>query len=400
MNKDLTIGNPEKVLWKFCLPLFGSIIFQQLYNIADSWVAGRYIGENALAAVGNSYEITLIFIAFAFGCNIGCSVITSRYFGSKDYTKMKSAVNTAMLSSTIVCILLMLIGIFCGSTLLKLINTPSELFYSSKLYLDIYILGLPFVFFYNIATGIFSALGDSKTPFYFLAVSSVTNIGIDILFVKQFEMGIAGVAWATFLCQGVSCILAITVVFFRLKKIETSDRPTVFDVLLFKQFCAIAIPSILQQSFISIGNIIIQGVINGFGAGVIAGYSAGVKLNNLVITSFTTLGNGVSNYASQNIGAGKMSRISDGFKAGLKLVWGLCLPLCLLYMIFPHALLRFFLKSPSSEALRSATMYLRILAPFYFVVSTKLVADGILRGASMMNKFMIATFTDLILRVV
>ena len=287
MNKDLTIGNPEKVLWKFCLPLFGSIIFQQLYNIADSWVAGRYIGENALAAVGNSYEITLIFIAFAFGCNIGCSVITSRYFGSKDYTKMKSAVNTAMLSSTIVCILLMLIGIFCGSTLLKLINTPSELFYSSKLYLDIYILGLPFVFFYNIATGIFSALGDSKTPFYFLAVSSTTNIGIDILFVKQFEMGIAGVAWATFLCQGVSCILAITVVFFRLKKIETSDRPTVFDVLLFKQFCAIAIPSILQQSFISIGNIIIQGVINGFGSGVIAGYSAGVKLNNLVITSFT-----------------------------------------------------------------------------------------------------------------
>ena len=400
MNNDLTIGNPEKVLWKFCLPLFGSIIFQQLYNIADSWVAGRYIGENALAAVGNSYELTLIFIAFAFGCNIGCSVITSRYFGSKDYTKMKSSVNTAMLSSAIVCILLMLIGIFCGSTLLRMINTPSELFASSKLYLDIYVFGLPFVFFYNIATGIFSALGDSKTPFYFLAVSSVTNIGIDILFVKQFEMGIAGVAWATFLCQGVSCILAITVIFLRLKKIKTSDRPAVFVVSLFMQFISIAIPSILQQSFISIGNIIIQGVINGFGAGVIAGYSAGVKLNNLVITSFTTLGNGVSNYASQNIGAGKMSRISDGFKAGLKLVWYLCLPLCLLYMIFPHTLLRFFLENPSSEALRSATMYLRILAPFYFVVSTKLVADGILRGASMMNKFMIATFTDLILRVV
>ena len=125
-------------------------------------------------------------------------------------------------------------------------------------------------------------------------------------------MGIAGVAWATFLCQGVSCILAITVIFLRLKKIKTSDRPNVFDVSLFKQFITIAIPSILQQSFISIGNIIIQGVINSFGAGVIAGYSAGVKLNNLVITSFTTLGNGVSNYTSQNIGAGKMSRISDG----------------------------------------------------------------------------------------
>jgi len=400
MNKDLTIGNPEKVLWNFCLPLFGSIIFQQLYNIADSWVAGRYIGENALASVGNSYEITLILIAFAFGCNIGCSVITSRYFGSKDYTKMKSAINTAMLSSAIVCVLLMIIGIFCGSWLLKLINTPTELFADSKLYLDIYLLGLPFVFFYNIATGMFSALGDSKTPFYFLATSSVTNIGVDILFVNQFKMGIAGVAWATFLCQGISCILAIAIIFLRLKKIETSNRPTLFDVSLFTQFIAIAIPSILQQSFISIGNIIIQGVINGFGPSVIAGYSAGVKLNNLVITSFTTLGNGISNYTSQNIGAGKMSRISSGFKAGWKLVWCLCVPLSLIYMIFPHSLLGFFLKNPSPEAIRSATMYLRILAPFYFVISVKLVADGILRGAGIMKEFMIATFTDLILRVV
>ena len=400
MNKDLTIGNPEKVLWNFCLPLFGSIIFQQLYNIADSWVAGRYIGENALASVGNSYEITLILIAFAFGCNIGCSVITSRYFGGKDYTRMKSAINTAMLSSAFVCILLMIVSFLCGSSLLKLINTPSELFAGSKLYLNIYVSGLPFVFFYNIATGLFSALGDSKTPFYFLALSSVTNIGIDILFVKEFEMGIAGVAWATFLCQGISCILAIAVIFLRLKKIETSTRPAVFDVSLFTQFIAIAIPSILQQSFISVGNIIIQSAINGFGPSVIAGYSAGVKLNNLVITSFTTLGNGISNYTSQNIGAGKMPRISSGFKAGWKLVWCLCLPLCLIYMIFPQSLLGFFLKNPSDQAIRSATLYLRILAPFYFVISIKLVADGILRGTSMMKKFMIATFTDLILRVV
>lgn len=400
MNKDLTVGNPQSVLWKFCLPLFGSIIFQQLYNIADSWVAGRFIGESALAAVGNSYEITLIFIAFAFGCNIGCSVITSRYFGSKDYSLMKTAVNTAMLSSAIVCITLMLIGTIGGEILLQLIKTPSELFADSKLYLDIYVYGLPFVFFYNLATGIFSAMGDSKTPFYFLAISSLSNIAVDILFVKQFQMGVAGIAWATFICQGVSCLLAVTVVLLRLKKIQASEKPRLFDAKVFSQFITIAIPSILQQSFISIGNIIIQGVINGFGAGVMAGYSAGVKLNNLVITSFTTLGNGVSNYTSQNLGAGKLSRINDGFKAGLKLVWCLCVPLSLLYLIFPKTLLSFFLENPSAEALNSATMYLRILAPFYFVVSAKLVADGILRGASMMKKFMTSTFTDLVLRVV
>lgn len=399
MNKDLTTGDPQKVLWRFCLPLFGSIIFQQLYNLADSWVAGRFIGENALASVGNSYEITLIFIAFAFGCNIGCSVITSRYFGSKDYISMKAAITTTIISSAVVCIVLMAFGIISGRFLLSLINTPAELFYDSKIYFDIYVLGLPFIFFYNIATGIFSALGDSKTPFYFLAVSSVSNIAVDILFVKQFSMGVSGVAWATFICQGISCILAITVVYLRLKKMHVSQKPPIFSIPLFKQFVTIAVPSILQQSFISIGNIIIQGVINGFGPGVIAGYSAGVKLNNLVITSFTTLGNGISNYASQNIGAGKFSRVGDGFKAGLRLIWYICIPIVLLYLIFPQTMLRFFLENPSDEALRSATLYLRILAPFYFVVSTKLVADGVLRGASMMNKFMTATFTDLILRV-
>ena len=190
MNKDLTVGNPEKVLWKFCIPLFGSIIFQQLYNIADSWVAGKFIGENALAAVGNSYEITLIFIAFAFGCNIGCSVITARFFGSKEYGNVKTSVYTSMVTSAAMCLVLMFIGIFAGGALLHAIGTPTKIYDDSKLYLDIYVYGLPFVFFYNIATGIFSALGDSKTPFYFLAASSLSNIGVDILFVKVFNLSL------------------------------------------------------------------------------------------------------------------------------------------------------------------------------------------------------------------
>ena len=399
MNKDLTVGKPEKVLWLFCLPLFGSIIFQQLYNIADSLIAGRFIGENALAAVGNSYEITLIFIAFAFGCNMGCSVIVSQLFGAKDYKRMKAAVSTACIFSAALCILLMLVGLFGTDMLLKLIRTPEEVFADSKLYLDIYIWGLPFVFFYNIATGIFSALGDSKTPFCFLAVSSTANIAVDILFVKAFRMGVAGVAWATFLCQGISCILAMIVVFCRLQKIKVEDKIRLFDIDLLKRLVVIAVPSILQQSFISVGNIIIQGVINGFGASVMAGYSAAVKLNNLVITSFTTLANGISNYTAQNIGAGKLSRIKDGFRAGVKLVWFLCVPLFLLYFLKGNLVLRLFLDEPTELALSTGMTYLRILSPFYFVISVKLVADGILRGSGMMNRFMISTFTDLILRV-
>ena len=400
VNKDLTAGDPEKVLWRFCLPLFGSIIFQQLYNIADSMVAGRFIGENALAAVGNSYEITLLFIAFAFGCNIGCSVVVSTFFGGGQYKEMKTVVSTAMIASGVLCLILMLIGgFFCGD-LLTLIKTPDMVFADSKLYLDIYILGLPFVFFYNISTGIFSAMGDSKTPFIFLAASSSTNILMDIWFVAGFRMGVAGVAWATFICQGVSCLLALYFVLKRLKMIDTEGQAALFSWSILIRIAKIAIPSTLQQSFISVGNIIIQGVINGFGPGVMAGYSAGIKLNNLVITSFTTLGNGVSNYTAQNLGAGKNERISQGFGAGIKLVWMLCVPLSLLYFFAGQPLLLLFMNDPSKEAVDSGIILLRIIAPFYFVVSAKLIADGVLRGASRMGKFMIATFTDLILRVV
>ena len=329
MNKDLTVGKPSQVLWQFCLPMFGSIIFQQLYNIADSLVAGKFIGENALAAVGNSYEITLIFIAFAFGCNIGCSVIVSRYFGAKEYREMKTSVYTSLIGSAVLCAVLMGIGLLGCDALLELINTPEEILADSALYLDIYVLGLPFMFFYNIATGIFSALGDSKTPFYFLAVSSLSNIGVDILFVAGFQMGIAGVAWATFLCQGVSCVLAMVVVFRRIRAFHTEGHVQLFSWNMLGKVAVVAVPSILQQSFVSVGNIILQSIINTFGASVIAGYSAAVKLNNMVITSFTTLGNGISNYTSQNMGAGKMDRVKEGFGAGRNLVWLLCVPLVL-----------------------------------------------------------------------
>ncbi len=399
MNQDLTVGKPESVLWKFCMPLFGSIIFQQLYNIADSFVAGKFVGENALAAVGNSYEITLIFIAFAFGCNMGCSVVVSQLFGARDYKRMKTAVYTACIFGLAICLSLMVIGILgCGS-MLRLIRTPEEVFADSRLYLDIYVWSLPFVFFYNIATGIFAAFGDSKTPFYFLAVSSTTNIAMDIWFVKGFQMGVAGVAWATFICQGVSCVLAMTFVWRRLGRIETEGKVEIFNTEILKKIVAIAVPSILQQSFISIGNIVIQGAINGFGPAVMAGYSAAVKLNNLVITSFTTLGNGISNFTAQNVGAEQYDRVRAGFKAGLKLVWCLSLPLFLLYFTAGNVLLRFFVDDLTDTAMTAGMLFLRILSPFYFVVSAKLVADGVLRGAGRMNQFMIATFTDLILRV-
>lgn len=399
MNKDLTTGKPEKVLWSFCLPLFGSIIFQQLYNIADSLIAGKFVGENALAAVGNSYEITLIFIAFAFGCNIGCSVIASRYFGGKEYHNVRTTVYTTLISGAVLCAVLMVFEFLGAGKMLQLIHTPEEIMADSRLYLQIYIAGLPFLFFYNIATGIFSALGNSKTPFVFLACSSVANIVMDYVFVRFFAMGVAGVAWATFLCQGISCVLALVVVFRHLHALKSDKKAAWFSLHIFGQICEVAIPSILQQSFVSVGNIIIQSLINGFGPSVIAGYAAAIKLNNLVITSFTTLANGISNYTSQNLGAGKYERIHEGFKAGRKMVWMLCIPIVLLYVLAGRWLVFLFMESTSGAAMDTGILILRILAPFYFVVSVKLVADGVLRGSSMMGPFMISTFTDLLLRV-
>lgn len=404
MNKDLTVGNPSSVLLRFCLPLFGSVIFQQLYNIADSFVAGKFVGEAALAAVGNSYEVTLIFIAFGFGCNIGCSVIASQLFGAKKYREMKTAVYTALIFTGVLCASLMVLGFGFRTVLLERMHTPEDIFADSKLYLDIYILGVPFVFFYNVSTGIFSAMGDSKTPFYFLAASSVANIFADIFFTTAlsgiFTRGVDGVAWATFLCQGISCMLAMLFVFHRFRKIKTEGTPELFSGAFLKRILAVAVPSILQQSFISVGNIIIQGVINSFGSAVIAGYAASVKLNNLVITSFTTLGNGISNFSAQNLGAGKMDRIHSGFRAGIRIVWLLCIPFSLLYFCGSRLLLSVFLDADAAAAMHTGTLFLRIVAPFYFVVSAKLVSDGVLRGAGQMKQFMAATFTDLILRVI
>ena len=400
MNKDLTVGKPSQVLWQFCLPMFGSIIFQQLYNIADSLVAGKFIGENALAAVGNSYEITLIFIAFAFGCNIGCSVIVSRYFGARDYDEMKTSVYTSLIGSAVLCAVLMGIGLFGCDALLELINTPEEILADSALYLDIYVLGLPFMFFYNIATGIFSALGDSKTPFYFLAVSSLSNIGVDILFVAGLKMGVAGVAWATFIAQGIACVLAFITLLGRLKGVKTRGEVRFFSGEMLKKVSLIAVPSILQQSFISIGNIFIQGIINSYGSSVIAGYSAAVKLNTFTITSFTTLGNGLSSFTAQNVGAEAIDRVKKGYKAGVKMALMVAVPFFILFFFLGTQMISLFMDEGGTLAMSTGVQFLRIVAPFYFVVSMKLMADGVLRGAGAMTYFMIATFTDLILRVV
>lgn len=399
MMKDLTKGAPGKVLWQFSIPMFVSVIFQQLYNIADSVIAGRFAGEDALAAVGASYPITMIFMAIAVGSNIGCSVVISNLFGAKKYGELKTAVYTTMIATAIISAILTAAGLLGTRGLMRLIQTPENIFSDGALYLSIYIGGFAFLYLYNVSTGIFSALGDSKTPLYFLIASSIGNILLDYLFVAVFGFGVAGVAWATFIAQGAACILALLTMRKRLSSVETEERTMIFSGSMLLKIGRIAIPSILQQSFISIGNIFIQGLINSFGSSVIAGYSAAIKLNTFAITSFTTLGNGISNFTAQNLGAGKLERVKKGFNAGIQLTLLVVVPFFAAYFFLGEPMVSLFMQENSPVALQTGMDFLKIASPFYFLIAVKLMADGVLRGAGAMKQFMTATFTDLLLRV-
>lgn len=400
MIKDLTEGNPEKVLWQFSIPMFVSVIFQQMYNIADSVIAGKFAGENALAAVGASYPVTMIFMAIAVGSNIGCSVIISNLFGAKKYGEMKTAVSTTVIATSVLSVILTAAGLLGTKGLMRLIRTPDNIFSDGALYLSIYIGGFAFLYLYNVATGIFSALGDSKTPLYFLIASSFGNILLDYLFVAVFGWGVAGVAWATFLAQGAACILALLTMKGRLSRMETDGKIAVFSGKMLYKISRIAVPSILQQSFISIGNIFIQGLINSFGSSVIAGYSAAVKLNTFAITSFTTLGNGISNFTAQNLGAGRVERVKKGFRAGIRLTMLVVIPFFTAFFLFGRSMVSLFMAEESTVALQTGIEFLKIVSPFYFLIAVKLMADGVLRGAGAMKQFMTATFADLLLRVI
>lgn len=400
MNKDLTQGSPAAVLWRFSIPMFISVIFQQMYNIADSVIAGKFAGEDALAAVGASYPITMIFMAIAVGSNIGCSVVISNLFGAQEYKRMKTAVSTTLLASLALSVFLTVAGLAGTRALMRMVNTPDNIFEDGALYLAIYVGGFTFLFLYNVATGIFTALGDSRTPLYFLIGSSLGNIALDYVFVRYFQWGVAGVAWATFIAQGIACVLAVWAVVVRLQNVPTDGKAPLFSMSMLRRIAVIAIPSILQQSFISVGNIFIQGIVNSYGSSVIAGYSAAVKLNTFALTSFTTLGNGISNFTAQNLGAGKPDRVRQGFRAGAVMTLLVAVPFFVAYFVFGRQMIFLFMTSDSGKALSTGVEFLRIISPFYFAICVKLMADGVLRGGGAMKEFMVATFSDLILRVI
>ncbi len=402
MVKDMTKGAVAPILLKYSLPLLVSVIFQQLYSIADSVIAGQFINKDALAAIGASYPITMIFLAIGTGMNIGCSVVISTLFGAKDYKGMKTAVFTSIISTLVLAAALTIAGVFTSRLFLVLLKTDSVILGDAQRYLNIYVLGLIFLFMYNICTGIFSALGDSSTPLYFLIGSSLGNIALDFLFVAGFKMGVPGTAWATFICQGICSILAFFVLIRKIRSIK-SDKAPYFEWRMLKKIAGLSVPSILQQSFVSVGQLFIQGLVNSCGLDVTAGYSSAIKLNTFAVTCFSTVGNSISGFTAQNIGAGEYGRVRKGFKVGA--ISALCIAavFALCYVGFAEKMIYIFMDSEDANnaaAAEAGMKFLRIVSPFFLGVCVKLAADGVLRGAGRVREFMITTFSDLILRVI
>ena len=356
MMQDLTVGDSRKVLLQYTIPMFVSVAFQQIYNIADSMIAGKFAGKEALAAVGASYPITMIFMAVAVGCNIGCSVVISQLFGAKAYRKMKTAVFTTLSAGLLLSAVLTAVGLFTTPAMMRMIQTPDNIFMDGALYLRIYIGGFIFLFLYNVTTGMFNSMGDSRTPLYFLIGSSIGNILLDLLFVAVFHWGVAGVAWATFLAQGAACVLALLAFWRRLAQIKTEEKTQFFSLEVLKKIALVAIPSVLQQSFISIGNIFIQGLVNSYGSDVIAGYSAAVKLNTFLITGMTTLGNGISGFTAQNLGAGLPGRIREGYRAGIKMALGVTVPFFIGFFFFGKAMMLLFMENACGRAMETGVI--------------------------------------------
>lgn len=401
MTKDMTKGAVAPILLKFSLPLLVSVIFQQLYSIADSVIAGRCINKDALSAIGASYPITMIFLAVGTGMNIGCSVVISTLFGAKDFKQMKTAVYTSLISTGVLAAVLTVAGYFTSGLFLRLLGTDESIFSDSQTYLNIYVFGLLFLFIYNICTGIFTALGDGNTPLYFLIGSSLGNIALDLLFVAVFRMGVAGTAWATFICQGICSILAFIVLVRRIARIQ-SEKFKYFEWKTLGKIATMSVPSILQQSFVSVGQLFIQSLVNSCGTDVVAGYASAIKLNTFAITSFSTVGNSVSSFTAQNIGAGEYKRVRNGFRVGALLCVGIAVMFTLIYVVFSNGLIYLFMDKSHGDteaAAEAGKHFLTVVAPFYAAVALKLTGDAILRGGRRVGAFMVTTFSDLILRV-
>lgn len=400
-KQRMLTGSPGKALFIFALPIILGNLFQQFYNMADSMIVGRYVGEDALAAVGASYSLTTVFIMVAIGGGMGASVLTSQYLGAGEYGKMKTSIYTALFTFLSLSVLLALIGYFLNHSILTALKTPDNILESAKLYLRIYFCGLPFLFMYNILSSMFNALGRSRIPLFLLIFSSVLNVALDLYMVRILYMGVAGVAVATVIAQGISALLSFGILLCLLRKYQDGEESArLYDTGMLIRGTKIAIPSIVQQSIVSIGMLLVQSVVNSFGSSVLAGYSAGMRIESICIVPMIATGNAVSTFTAQNIGAKQVERVKKGYHGGIRMVAVFAVLICLILQLFYGSIIRAFLREDAgAAAYATGSAYLKFIGWFFALIGFKAATDGVLRGAGDVNVYMAANLLNLGFRV-
>ena len=356
-------------------------LFQQFYNMADSIIVGQLVGESALAAVGASYSFTTVFIMIAIGGGTGarCSLL---------------------FSFAVFSILLALIGFWINPTVLKLLKTPPNIMDDAVLYLQIYFVGMPFLFMYNILSANFNALGKSKIPLYLLIFSSILNIIMDLWMVGGLGLGVKGAAIATVIAQGIAAVISFLILMRLLGTYKIEGRVDKFRSDMFVTGVKIAIPSIVQQSIVSIGMLLTQSAVNQFGSSALAGYSAGTRLESICVVPMIATGNAMSTFTAQNLGAGKPERVRKGYRAAYGIIISFGVALILISQLFYKPIVSAFVDEGSSQvAFQTGTDYFRFIGLFFSFLGFKAITDGILRGAGDIKVYMFANLVNLSIRV-
>ena len=401
MDKEYLIRqNPMRAMLVLAFPMIVGNLFQQFYNMVDSVIVGRYVGEDALAAVGASYALTYVFISIATGGGIGASVLTGRAFGRRDYDRMKRSISTALLSFLILSVVLGVFGLLASERIMTWLQTPDNIMEDAQTYLNIYFLGLPFLFMYNVLASMFNALGRSRIPLYLLIFSSVLNVILDIVMVRIFGLGVAGVAWATLIAQGVSALTSFGIFLKELKSYPSTTKLPCFDTAELSSMVRIALPSIFQQSTVSIGLMLVQSSVNVFGSEMLAGYSAGTRIESLCLVPMLAMGNAMSAYTAQNIGAGQFDRVKEGYRTAVKIIGCFAILIAVVTIPLAEPIISLFLEEDGTElALATGVARTQFVGWFYFFAGLKMTTDGLLRGSGDMTMFTVANLANLTLRV-
>lgn len=400
MTKDMTTGNPIKLILTFSIPLLIGNIFQQFYNMADTIIVGRFLGVNALAAVGSTGSLAFLVNGFVIGLTSGFAVLVSQKFGADDKEGVKRAFASSLILSSIMTIVVTAISVISAKPLLELMNTPSNIMDDALSYIIIIYAGNISIIFYNMLSSILRALGDSKTPLYFLIISSILNIVLDIVFITSFSMGVAGAAYATIISQGISAILcAIFIVkkfpILKLKKKHWKIRKDYIQTQL-----KIGIPMALQFSITAAGAVVLQSALNNFGSKIIASYTAASKVQQVVMQPAITFGVAMATYSGQNLGAGRIDRIKEGVRKCTMISIIVSIASTIIVVLFGGAFTKMFISGNDLEVIETAKHYLNTVSIFYIPLGLIFIYRNTLQGIGESFVPMMAGVAEMVARTV